>query len=94
VCLDDDDDDDGYVGDGDGRGKKLDWMIVPGCCWPSKNELIGLAESFRVQKQAELAQSRVPEEPMYVSRHISQGSEITRGDIETQESWKVAMDSQ
>jgi len=30
---------------------------------------------------------------MYVSRYISQGSEIPRGDIEAQESWKVAMDS-
>jgi hypothetical protein len=72
---------------------KRDSMIVPGCCWLLKNEPLALAEWFRVQKQTAPVQSRVTKEPMYVSRYISQGSEIPRGDIETQESWKVAMDS-
>jgi hypothetical protein len=93
ACLDDDGDDAGCACDGAGRGKTLDWTIVPGRCLPLKNELTALAEWFRVQRQTEPVQPKVPKEPMYVSRYISQGSEIPRGDIETQESSKVAMDS-
>jgi hypothetical protein len=83
VSLGDDGDDADCAGDGAGRGRKQDWMIVPGHCWPLKNELISLAECFRAQRQEESAQSPVQEELIYASRYISQGSEIPRGDIET-----------
>lgn len=93
MSSNDDGDDADCVGDGADREKKRDWMIVPGRCWPLKNVPLALAGWFRAQRQAELVQSPVPEEPMYVSRYISLGSEIPRGDIESQDGWKVAMDS-
>ena len=93
MWLDDDGDDAGCACDGADRGRKLDWMIVLGHCWPLKNEQIAFAEWFRVLMLAVLVQSRAPKEPRYVSRYIPQGSESPRGHIEAQESWKVAMDS-
>jgi hypothetical protein len=81
--LDDDGDDAGCAGDGGDRVKKLDWMIVPGRCWLLKHEPNSLAECFHAQRQKEPAQTLVQKEPIYVSRYISQGSEIPRGDIET-----------
>jgi hypothetical protein len=68
-------------------------MTAPGHCWPLRNELIALAEWIRVQRQEKRVQSQVREDSRYVSRYISQGSEIPRGDIESQESRKVALDS-
>ena len=93
MCLNDDGDDADYAYDGADREKKLDWTIVLGRWWPPKSGSLALAEWIRAQRQAEPVQSQVPEQPMYVSPCISQGSEIPRGDIESQERWKVAMDS-
>jgi hypothetical protein len=81
--LDDDGDDADYAVDGGGRVKKQDWMIVPGRCLLLKHEPNSLAECFHAQRQGGPALSRVQKEPIYVSRYISQGSEIPRGDIET-----------
>jgi hypothetical protein len=53
--LDDGGDDADYAGDGAGREKKLDWMVVLGRCWPLKHEPNSLAECFHAQRQGEPA---------------------------------------
>jgi hypothetical protein len=53
VIQNDDGDGACYAGGGADRAKKLHWMIVPGHCWPSKNEPIALAGWLHAQRPEE-----------------------------------------
>jgi hypothetical protein len=90
-----DDDGDGAccAGDGVDHAKKLDWMFATDHCWRLKKQTNATAKWFDARRQEEQVPPRVERDSKYVSRYISQGSEIPRGDIETQESYNVAMDS-
>ena len=56
-------------------------------------EPIALEEWFVFQTQKTQMEPRAESESKCISQDVSQGSEIPRGHIETQESQKVAMDS-
>src|SRR5271169_4258086 len=72
---------------------KPDLTIATGHCWLLREETNVIAKLFDARRQEEPVPSQAREDSKFVSLCISQGSEIPRGDIETQESWKVAMDS-
>jgi hypothetical protein len=53
VTQNDDGDGACYAGGGADHAKKLHWMIVPGHCWPSKNEPTALAGWLHAQRPEE-----------------------------------------
>jgi hypothetical protein len=93
LSLDDGGDGACCVGGGVDHARKPDWMIATGYCWLLTKQPNAIAKWFDARRQEEQVLSQAREGSSYASRYISQGSEIPRGDIETQESRKVAMES-